>query len=56
VSIGEEVIVMGWQVSTEGVKEHVGSAIASVDGTILAVAAATWIVLPESQTSFKVRE
>lgn len=56
VSIGEEVIVMGWQVSKEGVKEHVGSAIATVDGEILAVAAATWIVLPESQTSFKLRE
>ena len=56
VAIGEEVIVMGWQVATDGAKEHVGSAIASADGQILAVAAATWIVLPESQTSFAVRD
>lgn len=56
VPVGEEVIVMGWPVSTDEPKEHVGSAIVSADGQILAVAAATWVVLPESQTSFTVRD
>ncbi|MBT8452562.1 MAG: hypothetical protein KJO40_11390 [Deltaproteobacteria bacterium] len=41
-------------VATDGAKEHVGTAIAGADGRILAVAAATWIVLSDEQSSFSV--
>ena len=54
VPTGEDLIVMGWPVATDGAKEHVGTAIARADGRILAVAAATWIVLSDEQSSFSV--
>lgn len=54
VPVGEDLIVMGWPVSTDGAKEHVGTAIAAADRRILAVAAATWIVISDQQRSFSV--
>lgn len=50
----EDLIVMGCAVATDGAKEHVGTAIAGADRRILAVAAATWIVLSDERSSFSV--
>jgi hypothetical protein len=36
-------VVFAWRLSTEGRKAHCGSALASLDGDVLAVARATWI-------------
>jgi hypothetical protein len=52
---GEELIVIGWSVSNDGIKQFVGSAIANADGEVLAVAEATWIELDKSNSSFAVR-
>jgi hypothetical protein len=56
IPINEELVVIGWHVETDGKKEHVGAAIATASRRILAVAAATWIVLDEDQSSFKVNK
>lgn len=42
VTVGEDHVVFGWQVGTEGRKMFAGTALASADGTVLAAARATW--------------
>jgi len=44
-AVGEEHLVQGWSEGTEGRKVFTGSAIYDADGTVLAVAQATWITL-----------
>jgi len=44
-TVGEQLIAMGWPIGTDGRKLYSGSALATVDGEILAKAAATWIEL-----------
>jgi hypothetical protein len=43
---GEPHVVAGWLIGAEGRKRFVGSALYRADGTPLAVARATWIVVP----------
>jgi hypothetical protein len=42
---GEPHLVQGWLVGSEGRKVHTGSALYDAEGTVLAVAEATWITL-----------
>ncbi|MCU1602575.1 MAG: hypothetical protein JWO22_3284 [Frankiales bacterium] len=44
-AVGQECLVQGWLVGGEGRKVFTGSALYDADGTVLAVAQATWITL-----------
>jgi acyl-coenzyme A thioesterase PaaI-like protein len=44
---GEELIVTGWPISSEGRKHRVGSALHDSEGQIVAAASATWISVNE---------
>lgn len=44
-AVGQEHLVQGWMVGSEGRKVFTGSAVYDVSGTVLAVAQATWITL-----------
>lgn len=46
---GESTVVAGWPVRSEGRRRVAGSAVWASDGRLLAVGAATWIVLSEEQ-------
>lgn len=48
---GEPTVVAGWPTLAEGRRRSAGSAVWSADGRLLAVGAATWIVLSEDQLS-----
>ncbi len=41
---GEPHVVIGWRVGEDGRKRHAGSALYTVEGTLLAVARSTWLV------------
>ena len=45
--VGEPLVAIGWPIDTDGRKSFAGSALASLDGVILARAAATWIEIDE---------
>jgi hypothetical protein len=45
--IGEPVVAIGWPIDLDGRKSFAGSALASLDGEVLARAAATWIEIDE---------
>lgn len=46
---GEPVVVGGWPAGEDGRKQYAGSAVWAADGTLLAVARSTWVVLSEEQ-------
>ncbi len=46
VRVGEECIVLGWQIAREGRKLHAGTAIFGADGGIRGVARALWVMPP----------
>ncbi len=48
VHAGEELVVTGWPVSSEGRKHRVGSALHDAEGRLVAAAAATWISVNEA--------
>jgi hypothetical protein len=45
VHAGEDLVVIGWQLSADGRKRHTASAILDADGGVVAQARATWIEL-----------
>ncbi|MDP9101587.1 MAG: hypothetical protein M3N21_05520 [Actinomycetota bacterium] len=47
--LGEECVVAGWLLGQAGRKTEAGSAVYSLDGSVLAVARATWISVEVSQ-------
>ena len=49
VSAGEQLIVTGWPIASEGRKHRVGSALHNAEGELVAAATATWITLKEEQ-------
>ena len=46
VAPGEPHVVVGWTTGSEGRKVHTGTALHAADGTVLAVARATWLTVP----------
>jgi hypothetical protein len=46
VAVGEEHLVTGWQVGTEGRKMFAGTALFGPDGSLRAAAKATWFGFP----------
>ncbi len=48
VTVGEEHVVIGWPIASDGRKQHAGSAVLSADGEVLAVARAL-LVEPRSR-------
>jgi len=44
-SIGEDYVVSGWGLASEGRKHRVGTAISDRDGGVMAKAAATWVTI-----------
>jgi hypothetical protein len=46
VSPGERCIVTGWSLGAEGRKHYAGSAVFAADGSLVALARATWITVP----------
>ena len=46
VTPGEPHVVVGWTTGSEGRKVHTGTALHAADGRVLAVARATWLVVP----------
>ena len=54
VRVGDELVVLGWPVQSDGRKEHVGSAIYASDGRLLASAESLWIAIAEDHSDFAV--
>ena len=46
VAIGDDTVVLGWQIGRDGRKFLAGTAVAGADGTIRAAAQATWFGFP----------
>lgn len=53
VRTGEQLIVTGWPIDSEGRKHRVGSAIHAGDGTLVAAAVATWITIKQEEGTAK---
>ena len=49
VRVGEQLVVTGWPIESEGRKHKVGSALHDADGKLVAAATATWITLKQEE-------
>lgn len=56
VRAGEQLVVTGWPISSEGRKHRVGSALHDADGALVAAATATWITLDREKEAAEAAE